>query len=143
MGLWKLDKYADKFEDEGWDDPVDWVDISAEELKDDMGFSKGHVKKFTRKYGDWQAEQKAKVDNKDKGKKDEEAKKKADEQNAAMMKVLQEQKRFEAQQKKMMEEQEKKYKEQLEKLKKQTSMSDKWDTKVFVYGSDFDAQGIV
>merc|ERR1712083_109112 len=54
LKAWKLDKYADKFEEEGWEDPVDWVDISEAELKDDMGLSKGHIKKFTRKYKEWQ-----------------------------------------------------------------------------------------
>ena len=38
---WKLDKYADKFEDEGWDDPEDWNELSVEILRDDLGFSKG------------------------------------------------------------------------------------------------------
>merc|ERR1712154_465932 len=75
---WKLDKYADKFEDEGWGDPEDWHEISDEELKDDMGFSKGHVKKFNRKYKEWREEQqeKKKIKSKKKKKKKEKKKKK-------------------------------------------------------------------
>merc|ERR1712066_1186231 len=73
---WKLDKYADKFEDEGWDDPEDWHEISEEELKDDMGFSKGHVKKFNRKYKEWKEEQQEKKEKKTKEKNIERAKKK-------------------------------------------------------------------
>ena len=38
---WKLDKYADVMEEEGWEDPIDWKDLTDEDLKTDMSFSKG------------------------------------------------------------------------------------------------------
>ena len=38
---WKLDKYADMMEEEGWEDPIDWKKLTEDEFKDDLGFSKG------------------------------------------------------------------------------------------------------
>ena len=38
---WKLDKYADTMEDEGLEDPIDWKDLTEDDLKDDLGFSRG------------------------------------------------------------------------------------------------------
>eukprot|EP01083_Nonionella_stella_P163184 536322_1 len=44
---WKLTKYTQSFiEDEGFDEPEIWVDITLNELKGDYGFKAGHAKKF-------------------------------------------------------------------------------------------------
>ena len=43
---WGLAKFADAFEEEGYDDPQFWHEISENDLKDDMGMKKGHLKKW-------------------------------------------------------------------------------------------------
>merc|ERR1712228_492299 len=50
---WGLEKYIDKMQDEGWDDPEDWIDITEDDLKNDVGFSKGHIRKWHRKFNQW------------------------------------------------------------------------------------------
>merc|ERR1712228_637433 len=55
---WGLEKYIDKMRDEGWDDPEDWKDITDDELKNDIGFSKGHIKKWHRNFDEWTKQKK-------------------------------------------------------------------------------------
>eukprot|EP01083_Nonionella_stella_P159722 521387_1 len=50
---WGLQKYIPKMRDEGWDEPEDWKEIEDDDLKNDIGFSKGHIKKFRRRYNEW------------------------------------------------------------------------------------------
>eukprot|EP01083_Nonionella_stella_P129628 393325_1 len=50
---WGFQKYIAAMREQGWEDPADWRDIEDEDLKNDMGFSKGHIKKFKRKYAEW------------------------------------------------------------------------------------------
>eukprot|EP01083_Nonionella_stella_P010286 29351_1 len=50
---WGLQKYQFAMHDEGWDDPEGWGDLKPKDLKNDMGFSKGHINKFQRKYEEW------------------------------------------------------------------------------------------
>eukprot|EP01083_Nonionella_stella_P152172 487394_1 len=50
---WGLEKYTDKMKDEGWDDWRDWKDLTEQDLKDDMGFAKGHIRRFMRSYAEW------------------------------------------------------------------------------------------
>lgn len=58
---WKLEKYATTMEEEGWEDQEDWNHLSEENLRDDLGFSKGHIKKFQRKHKEWAEEQEART----------------------------------------------------------------------------------
>lgn len=55
LNSWNLEKYGDAFELGGWEDPVDWKELSEKELRDDCQLSKGHIKKFLRKYAEWRA----------------------------------------------------------------------------------------
>merc|ERR1712228_695574 len=50
---WGLEKYIDKMQDEGWDDPEDWQEITDDELQKHIGFSRGHIKKWHRKFNEW------------------------------------------------------------------------------------------
>merc|ERR1712228_295883 len=50
---WGLEKYIDKMRDEGWDDPEDWKDITDDELSKYIGFSRGHIRKWHRKFTEW------------------------------------------------------------------------------------------
>eukprot|EP01084_Bolivina_argentea_P123476 218819_1 len=50
---WGLEKYAPTMLKEGWDDPVWWKDLTDDDLKNDMNFSKGHIRKFRGKYQEW------------------------------------------------------------------------------------------
>eukprot|EP01083_Nonionella_stella_P051368 136362_1 len=51
---WGLRMYANKMVDEeGWDNPSDWIDLDEDDLKNDIGFKKAHCKKFQRKYKKW------------------------------------------------------------------------------------------
>eukprot|EP01084_Bolivina_argentea_P060499 110532_1 len=121
--------------------------MTDDDLKDDIGFSKGHIKKFRRRYKDWCDEQGAKKkagggggDN-DNGIDAQqnallEAQKKTNDASIRRTKTIR------SSTKKMLEEQEKKYKQELEKLKKSSSIN-KWDSKVFVFSSNFDTNGIV
>merc|ERR1712228_988615 len=43
----------DKMRDEGWDDPEDWQEITDDELQKHIGFSRGHIKKWHRKFNEW------------------------------------------------------------------------------------------
>eukprot|EP01083_Nonionella_stella_P154813 499307_1 len=46
---WGLHKYAQELIDEnGYDDVADWPDLTQDELMNEMGFKKGHAKKFVR-----------------------------------------------------------------------------------------------
>eukprot|EP01084_Bolivina_argentea_P062439 114181_1 len=51
---WKLARYTGKLIDEmGYDDIEDWKDITEEELRNDMGFKKGHAQRFIRNTKDY------------------------------------------------------------------------------------------
>eukprot|EP01084_Bolivina_argentea_P163808 284912_1 len=52
---WGLSKYFKVLcEDEGWEDPEDWDDLTVDELMSDpLKFRKPHAKKFVRKYKEW------------------------------------------------------------------------------------------
>merc|ERR1712228_786723 len=50
---WGLEKYIDKMRDEGWDDPEDWKDITDDDLQKYIGFSRCHIKKWHRKFNEW------------------------------------------------------------------------------------------
>eukprot|EP01083_Nonionella_stella_P145482 455998_1 len=52
---WGLKKYVSVMIDqEGWDDPLDWIDLEANDLKEDpYKFNTPHCKKFMRKYKNW------------------------------------------------------------------------------------------
>eukprot|EP01083_Nonionella_stella_P088159 245517_1 len=52
---WGLEKYTEAMKDEGWDDWRDWKDLTEEDLKDDMSFAKGHIRRFMRCYAEWMA----------------------------------------------------------------------------------------
>merc|ERR1712083_226631 len=43
---WGLSMFADKFEENGWDDPEFWHEMTDEELKDVMKMKGGHLKKW-------------------------------------------------------------------------------------------------
>ena len=108
----------------------------------------GHIKKFMRKYKDWQTEQEEKAKAKDNKKNDAVQSKVDDQQNALleaqrkqMMEMMEQQKKYQEEQAKKMAEQQKKYQEEMEKLK--NSASNKWDNKSFVYQSNMDTNGIV
>ena len=45
---WRLGNYWNAMRDDGWEDPVDWQDLSDDQLKR-MGFRDGHIKMFKRK----------------------------------------------------------------------------------------------
>ena len=47
---WKLKQYESKFRKYGWDDPIDWKEMSDEYLANTIGVSHGHVVKFKRLY---------------------------------------------------------------------------------------------
>eukprot|EP01084_Bolivina_argentea_P060488 110513_1 len=49
---WDLLKYKNAMKEEGWDDPTDWAEIEDQDLKE-LGFGKGHIKRFKRKYKEW------------------------------------------------------------------------------------------
>merc|ERR1712087_523119 len=55
---WGLEKYIDKMRDEGWDDSRDWKDLTDDDLKNDIGFSKGHIKKWHRNFDEWTKQKK-------------------------------------------------------------------------------------
>merc|ERR1712048_1490168 len=55
---WGLEQYIDKMKSEGWDDVRDWSDLTEDDLKNDIGFNKGHLRKWNRNYKRWQAKQK-------------------------------------------------------------------------------------
>merc|ERR1712232_975256 len=55
---WGLEQYIDKMKSEGWDDVRDWSDLTEDDLKNDIGFNKGHLRKWNRNYKEWQAKQK-------------------------------------------------------------------------------------
>eukprot|EP01083_Nonionella_stella_P159539 520531_1 len=138
---WKLAKYAQTMEDEGWEDPVDWHELTDDDLKNDLGFSKGHIKKFRRKYTQWQEEYEAQKKQNIEQKDEEDDVQNDDALLEAQRKLLEEQKRLEKKQKEMILAQEEKYKAELEKFK--ASNVKQWEHKVFVYESDFDENGIV
>merc|ERR1712228_311926 len=50
---WGFEKYIDKMREQGWDDTDDWQDITDADLKNDIGFSKGHIKKWKRNINKW------------------------------------------------------------------------------------------
>merc|ERR1712228_677877 len=50
---WGLEKYIEKMRDEGWDDVRDWIDLTDDDLKNDIGFSKGHIRKWHRNFKQW------------------------------------------------------------------------------------------
>merc|ERR1712228_1109404 len=50
---WGLEKYIDTMRDEGWDDVRDWQDLTDDDLKNDIGFSKGHLRKWHRNFKEW------------------------------------------------------------------------------------------
>merc|ERR1719362_174279 len=53
LTLWGLEKYTKNMEDEGWDDPKDWKELTDDDMKNEMNFSKGHIKKFRRRFDEW------------------------------------------------------------------------------------------
>eukprot|EP01084_Bolivina_argentea_P044998 82810_1 len=50
---WGLTKYIKIMEENGWDDVQDWNELTDNDLINDMGFAKGHIKKFRRNYKKW------------------------------------------------------------------------------------------
>eukprot|EP01084_Bolivina_argentea_P134420 237112_1 len=50
---WNLEKYANKFKSEGWDEPVDWAEMTDDILENDIGLNKGHIKRFQRLKKQW------------------------------------------------------------------------------------------
>jgi len=46
LNKWGLGKFAGAMEENGYDDPQFWHEITEEELTDDMGMKKGHLKKW-------------------------------------------------------------------------------------------------
>eukprot|EP01084_Bolivina_argentea_P028835 53562_1 len=70
---WKLKQYWVKLQKEGWEDPDDWVTLTAEDLENDIEIKKkGHRTKFIRNAQKWK-------DKADKKEKEDEEKKKDDE----------------------------------------------------------------
>eukprot|EP01084_Bolivina_argentea_P057762 105517_1 len=68
---WGLSQYIAKMEEEGWDDPTAWSELTEEDLKNDMGFKKGHIRKFNKQYKEWsQLAQIQKDDNKEESEED-------------------------------------------------------------------------
>eukprot|EP01083_Nonionella_stella_P179835 639572_1 len=54
LTYWGLKKYIPKMVDEdGWDDPNDWIDIQIEDLSEVFGFNAPHARKFVRKFKEW------------------------------------------------------------------------------------------
>ena len=49
---WRLEKYIEKFGDEGWDEVETWNELTEEDLEE-MGLKKGERKKFMKKYKKW------------------------------------------------------------------------------------------
>merc|ERR1712228_380896 len=62
---WRLEKYIDKMQDEGWDDVRDWKELTDEDLKNDIGFSKGHIKKWHRNFDEWTKQKKEEKEQKE------------------------------------------------------------------------------
>eukprot|EP01084_Bolivina_argentea_P263708 446430_1 len=50
---WNLIQFADKFANDGWDDPLDWKELTDDELRNDIGFGRGHIIRFRKKYKEW------------------------------------------------------------------------------------------
>ena len=50
---WGLAKYIEVMKEEGREDPIDWIALEDDDLKQ-MKFQKGHIIKFKRKYKEWQ-----------------------------------------------------------------------------------------
>ena len=57
---WGLAKFIDAFEDNGYDDPQYWHEIEENELTDDMGMKKGHLRKWNTQLQKYQDRQKLK-----------------------------------------------------------------------------------
>eukprot|EP01084_Bolivina_argentea_P028949 53770_1 len=49
---WGLGQYIKMLKNEGWEDPVDWAELTEEDLLE-LNFKKGHMKKFKREYQKW------------------------------------------------------------------------------------------
>eukprot|EP01084_Bolivina_argentea_P107823 192752_1 len=50
---WELDQFYDRMKDEGWAHPLDWVNLNEFIMKENLGFRRGHVNIFNRKYNYW------------------------------------------------------------------------------------------
>jgi len=46
LNKWGFGKFADVFEENGYEDPSFWSEIPEEELVDDLGFKKGHIRRW-------------------------------------------------------------------------------------------------
>eukprot|EP01084_Bolivina_argentea_P278377 475540_1 len=53
LSKWGLEQFSDRLIDEGWNNPLDWVHISNEALRDNLGLRPGHIRTFNRKYTLW------------------------------------------------------------------------------------------
>merc|ERR1712013_201105 len=52
-----LEKYIDVFLAEGWDEPSEWTDLTAEDLREDIKMPKGHIRRFERRFEEWRQKQ--------------------------------------------------------------------------------------
>ena len=57
---WGLKKFIDAMDDNGYDDPQFWHEITEEELVNDMGMKKGHLKKWNMQLAKYQDRRKLK-----------------------------------------------------------------------------------
>eukprot|EP01083_Nonionella_stella_P199164 730534_1 len=50
---WELDQFHERMVDEGWQNPLDWVHLDDNILKQNLGFRPGHIQIFNRKFDLW------------------------------------------------------------------------------------------
>eukprot|EP01084_Bolivina_argentea_P117264 208273_1 len=50
---WHLEEFTDRFGDEGWSNPLDWIYLSDEMLRNNIGLRDGHIRTFNRKFSVW------------------------------------------------------------------------------------------
>eukprot|EP01084_Bolivina_argentea_P090459 163010_1 len=50
---WKLAKFSDKLEEDGWIEPIDWKELTDNDLRNDIGFGKGDIVRFRKHYREW------------------------------------------------------------------------------------------
>eukprot|EP01083_Nonionella_stella_P284317 967853_1 len=53
LEAWGLSQFHERMADEGWQNPLDWVHLDENILKQNIGFRPGHIQIFNRKFDLW------------------------------------------------------------------------------------------